>query len=374
MKIHSRRLAHITASAAFLGAMTIGLNMSSTAHAAQYSLTIIPNSSSANGINDSGTVVGSNDAAFSYNGGTTINIGANNSVGFSSADGINSGGTVVGQASNGTLAQAAIFTPSTTTFLGTGTYNSEAAAINSGGEIVGTTGNSTGGYNAAIFSATPGTSPIIIDTANSSARAINIGGTIVGYTSVSNSNATHAFSYTSSGGLIDLGTFGGVSGYANAINDSGVIVGDYTDSNGYAHAISDANGTITSLDSSQAYAMSVATAINNSGTIVGYAGAGPISGTLPIAFVYSNGVLSNLNSLVSGLPSGDSLVQANAINNNGDIVGFGNSGPDSSGFGFLLTPIPAGDAAPLPGSLPLLFTGTAGLALALLTANRRKVR
>lgn len=369
MKTRTHRIARVAASATCLGAMAIGFNITSTAHAAEYSLIIIPNSQSANGINDSGTVVGTNSNAISYSGGTTTIIGNNNSFGFNSANAINSGGEIVGQAGNGQKEQAAIFTPTATTFLGTAGYTSNAAAINSNGEIVGYTGNSTGGYQAAIFSSVSGASPTLITTSGGLATGINTGGTIVGFTSVSGVN--HAFSYTSSGGLKDLGTFGGTSGNANGINDSGTIVGAYVDANSNAHAVSYADGTLTTLDSLGAYALSVATAINNSGTIVGFAQTNNSNG-LVIPFVYSNGVLSNLNSLVSGLPVGDSLVQANAINNNGDIVGFGNSGPDSSGFGFLLTPIPAGNAAPLPGSLPLLLAGTVGLALALLATHRRK--
>ena len=370
MKTRSHRFAPVAASVTCL-AIAAACGMASTAHAAQYNLTIIPSPSVANGINDSGTAVGSyNGAAFSYSDRVITSIGANNSLRFTSANAINSGGTVVGEAFNGTTEQAAIFTSTANIFLGSATYNSRATAINAGGTIVGDARNSAAGYQAVIFSATPERPPTIIDAANSNATAINIGGTIVGITSVASVN--HAFSYTSSGGLKDLGTFGGTAGYANGINDSGTIVGDYADSNGSAHAVSYANGVVTSLDSSGTYAMSVATAINNSGTIVGYAGAGPIGNTLPIAFVYSNGELSNLNSLVSGLPGGESLVQATAINTNGDIVGFGNSGPDTAAFGFLLTPIPAGVAAPLPGSLPLLAMGTAGLGLALLAAKRRK--
>lgn len=371
MKTRIHPIARVAASVTCLGAMAIGFNITSTARAAEYSLTIIPNSGSANGINYSGTVVGTNFGnAFSYSGGATTNIGSNIPNAFNSATAINSGGEIVGQAGNGQKEQAAIFTSTATTFLGSAGYTSNATAINSNGEIVGYTENSTGGYQAAIFSSVSGASATLIASSNSFATGINSGGTIVGYTSASGVN--HAFSYTSSGGLKDLGTFGGTSGYANAINDSGTIVGAYTDSSGKAHAVSYADGTTTPLDSKGAYALSVATAINNSGTIVGFAGAGPVGNSLPIAFVYSNGVLSNLNSLVSGLPVGDSLVQANAINNNGDIVGYGNSGPDSLGFGFLLTPIPAGNAAPLPGSLPLLLTGTVGLALALLATHRRK--
>ena len=69
------------------------------------------------------------------------------------------------------------------------------------------------------------------------------------------------------------------------------------------------------------------------------------------AFLYNNGTMTDLNSLI---PSGWILEVANAINDNGQIVGQGiNSQGQSDAF--LLTPVPE------PGTLALLAIGAVSL-------------
>ena len=109
---------------------------------------------------------------------------------------------------------------------------------------------------------------------------------------------------------------------------------------------------------------SIAYGINASGQVVGRSGmdalpgsssnasrtsaSGPVApcsdtGGFPGgAFLYSNGRMADLNSLVNP-DSGWILAQANAINDSGQIVGYGaNSSGQSDAF--LLTPLTAGDA------------------------------
>ena len=60
------------------------------------------------------------------------------------------------------------------------------------------------------------------------------------------------------------------------------------------------------------------------------------------AFLYSNGTIQDLNSLLVGFPSGDQLEYAYGINDAGQIVG------QASWGAFLLTPFPS--PRPSPGS------------------------
>jgi hypothetical protein len=71
-------------------------------------------------------------------------------------------------------------------------------------------------------------------------------------------------------------------------------------------------------------------AINNSGAVVGYIGTAPTAGGgftgsyTWQAYIWQNGTLTNLNTeYASVLPAGFVLNNATAIDNNGDIVGFG---------------------------------------------------
>ena len=170
----------------------------------------------------------------------------------------------------------------------------------------------------------------LLGGANSQAQAINSTGVIVGYSQVPGTPSyNHAFSYTA-GSTTDLGTLGGNSSVANAINGAGVIVG-YSDITGNAsyHAFSYSSGTMTDLGTLGG-AYSLANGVNSSGTIVGEA---YTVGGVNNAFVDSDGLMTNLNSLVS-LP-GVTLSDATGINDLGDIVANG-----TNGQAYLLTPIP----------------------------------
>jgi probable HAF family extracellular repeat protein len=139
----------------------------------------------------------------------------------------------------------------------------------------------------------------------------------------------YAFSY-SNGHMSDIGTLGIIlSGFARAyaINNAGTIVGmsDY-------HAFSYSNGHMTDLGTlGGALGVSEALAINNAGTIVGMNSAdnGPAH-----AFVYRNGHMTDLAPFLAtvGL-SGNSA--ANAINDHGDIAGWGITA-DNHNHAFLL--------------------------------------
>jgi len=59
---------------------------------------------------------------------------------------------------------------------------------------------------------------------SSCANGINNNGQVVGYTDTG-SGASHAFLWTSGGGMQDLGTLGGSNSGANGINDNGQVAG-----------------------------------------------------------------------------------------------------------------------------------------------------
>ena len=105
----------------------------------------------------------------------------------------------------------------------------------------------------------------------SEAIAVNAGGQIVGYSDITGDAATHAFSWTQAGGMVDLGTLGGTASKAQAVNGSGRVVGySQLAGNTATHAFSwtQAGGMVDlgTLGGS----MSQALAVNASGQVVGW--------------------------------------------------------------------------------------------------------
>jgi probable HAF family extracellular repeat protein len=90
-------------------------------------------------------------------------------------------------------------------------------------------------------------------------------------------------------------------------------------------------GTLGGTNSS-----SYAYGINNNGQVVGRSST--TSNAYGEAFLYSGGKMTDLNNLIPANP-GWTLTQANAINDSGQIVGFGFN-PSGQTHAFLLTPVP----------------------------------
>jgi probable HAF family extracellular repeat protein len=116
--------------------------------------------------------------------------------------------------------------------------------------------------------------------------------------------------------LLELGTLGGDNSYATAINDSGRVVGSADDASASQHGFLYASdrmrdlGTLGGLSSS-------AEGINNAGRIVGGSSTSDtFEGVLPVAYIYSRGRMTGIGTL----PDGDSSI-AHAINNAGQVVG-----------------------------------------------------
>ena len=184
----------------------------------------------------------------------------------------------------------------------------------------------------------------------SQATDINDNGQVVGYAQTSDGNSRDAFLY-SNGTMTDLGalpTGSNPAAFKCSINASGQVVG--TLPNGHAFLYS--NGTRTDLGTVPGYSQSIPTDINDNGQVVGNA---EPDGYYP--FLYSNGMMVDLNSLIDPA-SGWTLDSATAINDSGQIVGWGDNSL-GQGHAFLLTPVAL---VPEPSTLVLLLMGAIALA------------
>jgi len=234
---------------------------------------------------------------------------------------INNLGQVVGAMAAGADTHAFVWSGGALTDIGLQfAGSSDAAAINDHGQVVGTGG--AGGY---LYS---GGSVTAIPRDGSGAYGINNGGMVVGEMWVATPEGDmrrHGYSYLD-GTVTDLGTLPiGDDSRAFAVNSAGDIVGAAASVvNGAPNWPNDPflyhNGVMTDLGTLGGI-WSGATAINDLGQIVGYAGMpfDPDTGNLypSSAFLYDGGVLHNLGSLAPGADSG-----ARDINNLGQIVGF----------------------------------------------------
>jgi len=152
---------------------------------------------------------------------------------------------------------------------------------------------------------------------NSEANAINESGQVVGSWRLAGGGVdTHAFLYDA-GTFTDLGGFGGNSTRAKGINRSGTIVGASSLAVGaYNHAFVWSGGQMTDIGAwAGTDRESVANAINDAGTVVGVLEPGFGNGWL--AFVYENGQMRT----IPGLPNAE---QSNplAINIHRQITGW----------------------------------------------------
>ncbi|MHC4545627.1 MAG: DUF3466 family protein, partial [Planctomycetota bacterium] len=315
-------------------------------------------SSYAHAINDTGQVVGRVDTtnlefrAFLWDSNTgMIDLGSLGEL-WSDARGINNNGKVVGRLFLPGGQPRAFIWDSTAGMveLGAGV----ASCINNAGQIAGqfpTVYDPTAHHyrsHACIWDSANGMidlgtlgSPCPNSTCPDHSRAlgINDAGQVVGV-SLSVNGSWHAFLWDSAKGMCDLGTLGGSSSGALSINNFGQIVGNSSSVNGDMHAflwdsISDMRdlGTLGGNDS-------YAYAINDHGQVVGYSYTIDNDYDSIRAFVWdSNNGMIRLDELLSA-DSGWTGLRPHAINNRGQIVGYGINKTLQRRAAFLMTPIP----------------------------------
>jgi probable HAF family extracellular repeat protein len=111
---------------------------------------------------------------------------------------------------------------------GLGGNFSGAVAVNNQGRVVGVTSGAHDPYHQHAFSWTATEGMVDLGTlggSNSRVFAVNDHGQVVGSASLPGDRDTHAFSWTAEGGMIDLGTLGGSNSWAQAVNNRGEITG-----------------------------------------------------------------------------------------------------------------------------------------------------
>ena len=196
---------------------------------------------------------------------------------------------------------------------------------------------------------------------NSYGHAINASGQVTGSSDVPPSDE-HAFVYTpGTGTMTDLGTLGGGLSVGLSINDSGKVTGYGWTAASVEHAFL-WDGTMHDLGTLSG-GKSYGFGINNSGQIVG---ASQKNGDSAHAFLYTTATgMVDLNTL---LPAGSGwlLLEADAINDAGQITGYGVN-PGGLSHAFVLAPPPPAMGAQINGTA--VAKPASGLAGAVFTAT-----
>jgi probable HAF family extracellular repeat protein len=279
-------------------------------------------------IDSAGDVAGDlDDQAFLWVGGVMTDIGTLGVV--SDAVGINTSYQIVGTWQPNGNDHAFLWQGGVWTDLGTfGGTTASAYGINESGDVVGSATLKTGEGHAFLWRrgvmTDLGTLP---GATNSEALAINASGHVVGDSGTAG-GVNHAFLWKD-GVMTDLGGRAGAYSIAEAINSLDQVVGT---SNG--HAVLWANGVMQNLGMFQGLP-TVARGINTAGVIVGQ-NDDPNTDDAAVAFVYTNGVMVPLNDLIT--PSDWSIATAAAINDAGQIVGYGLRSSDSHLHAYRLDP------------------------------------
>jgi probable HAF family extracellular repeat protein len=301
-------------------------------------------SAQANDLNETGQVVGhAANRPFRWENGVITDLGTlGGNTGGAAA--INEAGQMVGASATPTGSRATLWDGSAivnlTPLLGAGEW-STASGLNDAGDVVGNVNSKAFVWENGNLTMLPHLGGVF-----GSATDINHARQIVGasYTTVVTQlgNMPHAVLWQD-GGMTDLGVLpGDEDSSATAINELGQIVGSSgrTDPDTYETMYRPfiyENGVMTAVpvNSGESYAAD----INDHRVVVGTmrAGGGP---SKYHAFIYADGVVTNLNTLIPA-GSGLHLAYAQSINNAGQIVGVAFDS-QLRYHAFLLTPMTSG--------------------------------
>jgi probable HAF family extracellular repeat protein len=184
--------------------------------------------------------------------------------------------------------------------------------------------------------------------------AINNTGQVAGNSAAAGNIETHATIWNGTTAT-DLGTLGGAYSQAYAINNAGLVVGVASTAGDLAYHATLWNGTVAKdLDTFSRLDgfSSTANAINNNGQVVGWA---TNTNNDQCATLWDSSTTTDLNSFLDGVSSGAGwkLISANGINDKGAIVGTAYNYQTFQMKGFLLS-VPA---VPEPETYAMMLVG-----------------
>jgi probable HAF family extracellular repeat protein len=333
-----------------------------------YSVTALPPNTTAWAINHAGQVAGAvftggEDRAFSWTAGVLTELGTPG--GPSTARAISSNGLVAGFSIADGETQAFLHNGSALVPLGTlGGTSSTAHGVNALGQVTGQSTNDSGQFRAYLYSSGSMTDLGTLGGDFAFGAGINNAGQVVGESSFNFEPIpdVHAFLYQD-GEMRDLGTLGGRLSSAAAINEAGLIAGHSSTEDGFEHAFLYADGMMIDLGTLGG-GRSFGYGINGLGQVVGTSELA--EGFDRHAFIYSGGVLTDLNSLIDPA-SGWVLLEARGINDLGQVAAFGCMGENCQAV--LLDLVPQ---IPEPASVTLMLAGLGLLGARRLSAASRR--